>query len=112
MQASARQLAKMTTQRASLCFLDLVLSRVMWATRGSNLDSESEVAQSCPTLGNPMAFSPQGSFIHGVFQARVPDWAAISFSGGPSQPRDRTQVSRLAGRRFTLWATREAYMAR
>ena len=42
--------------------------------------SESEVAQSCPTLCNPMDCSPLGSSIHGVFQARVLDWGAIAFS--------------------------------
>ena len=42
--------------------------------------SESEVAQSCPTLSNPMDCSPPGSSIHGIFQARVLEWAAIAFS--------------------------------
>ena len=44
------------------------------------LKSESEVAQSCPTLSDPMNCSPPGSFIHGVFQARVLEWGAIAFS--------------------------------
>ena len=69
---------------------------------------ESEVAQSCPTLCNPVASSLSGSSIHGIFQARVLEWIAIAFSRGSSWPRDRTQVSRIAGRRFTIWATREA----
>ena len=43
-----------------------------------------------------------------MFRARVLEWVAISFSRGSSQPRDQTQVSHIAGRRFTLWATREA----
>jgi len=42
--------------------------------------SESEVAQSCPTLCNPMDCSVPGSSIHGIFQARVLDWGAIAFS--------------------------------
>ena len=42
--------------------------------------SESEVAQSCPTLSDPMDFSPLGSSIHGIFQARVLEWGAIAFS--------------------------------
>ena len=42
--------------------------------------SESEVAQSCPTLGNPMDCSIPGSSIHGIFQARVLEWVAIAFS--------------------------------
>ena len=42
--------------------------------------SESEVAQSCPTLGDPMDCSPPGSSTHGIFQARVLEWGAIAFS--------------------------------
>ena len=42
--------------------------------------SESEVAQSCPTLRNPMDWSPPGSSAHGIFQARVLEWGAIAFS--------------------------------
>ena len=42
--------------------------------------SESEVAQSCPTLSDPMDCSPPGSSIHGTFQARVLEWGAIAFS--------------------------------
>ena len=49
-----------------------------------------------------------GSSIHGNFQASVLEWVAISFSRGSSQARDQTQVSHIAGRRFTLWATRSA----
>ena len=66
---------------------------------------ESEVAQSCPTLGDPMNCSPPGSSLRGILQARVLEWVAISFSRRSSQPRDRTQVSRIAGRRFIIWAT-------
>ena len=42
--------------------------------------SESEVAQSCPTLIDPMDCSPPSSSIHGIFQARVLEWGAIAFS--------------------------------
>ena len=42
--------------------------------------SESEVAQSCPTLSDPMDFSLPGSSVHGIFQARVLEWGAITFS--------------------------------
>ena len=45
--------------------------------------SESEVAQSCPTLSNPMDCSLPGSSIHGIFQERVLEWGAIAFSEGP-----------------------------
>ena len=40
--------------------------------------SESEVAQSCPTLSDPMDYSPPGSSVHGIFQARVLEWGAIT----------------------------------
>jgi len=43
--------------------------------------SESEVAQSCPTLSDPMDCSPPGSSVHGIFQARALEWGAIAFSG-------------------------------
>ena len=46
--------------------------------------SESEVAQSCPTLRDPMDFSLPGSSVHGIFQARVLDWGAIAFSANRS----------------------------
>ena len=50
-------------------------------------ESESEVAQSCPTLCDPMDCSPPGSSVHGILQARVPpEWAAISFSGDLPNP--------------------------
>ena len=42
--------------------------------------SESEVAQSCPTLSDPMDCSPPGSSVRGIFQARVLEWGAIAFS--------------------------------
>ena len=69
---------------------------------------ESEVAQSCLTLCDPMDGSLPGSAIHGIFQARILEWAAISFSRRSSQPRDRTRVSCIADRCFTIWSTSEA----
>ena len=62
-----------------------------------------KVAQSCPTLWDPMAYT-----VHGLLQARILEWVAFPFSRGSSQPRDWTQVSRIAGGFFTSWATREA----
>ena len=70
-------------------------------------ESESEVAQSCPTLSDPMDCSLPGSSVHGIFQARILEWVAISFSRRSSWPRDWSQVSRIVGRRFTVWDTRE-----
>ena len=48
--------------------------------------------------------------VHGIFQARVLEWGAIAFSRGSSRPRDQTRISYIAGRRFTLWATREVLL--
>ena len=62
-------------------------------------ESESEVAQSCPTLCDPLDRNLPGSWI---FQARILEWAPVSFSRGSSQPRDRPQVSGIADRRFTI----------
>ena len=65
------------------------------------------VAQSCLTLCDPMDHCPWGSSVHGIFQARILDWVAFSFSRVSPQPRDWTQVSRIADRLFSLLATRE-----
>ena len=75
------------------------------------LESESEVAQTCPTLCDPMDCSLPGSSVHGIFQAIVLEWIAISFSRGSSQPRDWTPVSRIVDRRFTVWATRRVLVS-
>ena len=66
------------------------------------------VAQKCPTLCSPIDCSLPGSSVSGIFQARILEWVAIPFSRGSSWPRDQTQVSCVAGRFFTIWATREA----
>ena len=65
-----------------------------------NMESESEVAQSCPTLCDPMDYSLPGFSIHGIFQARILEWGAISFSRRSSHPRDWTRVSLIVGRCF------------
>ena len=56
---------------------------------------KAKVAQLCPTLCDPM-----DCIVHGILQARIPEWVAFPFSRGSSQPRDQTQVSRIAGRFF------------
>ena len=60
------------------------------------------VAQVCPTLCDPVGCSPAGSSIHGILQARILQWVAISCSRGSSRPGDQTQVSSIAGRFFTM----------
>ena len=62
-----------------------------------------KATQSCLTLWDPMDYT-----LHGILQARILEWVAFPFSKGFSQPRDQTQVSRIAGRFFTSWATKEA----
>ena len=56
--------------------------------RCMKVKSESEVAQSCPTLSDPMDCSPPGSSVHGIFQARVLEWGAIAFSLTPGSPTE------------------------
>ena len=64
------------------------------------------VAQSCPTLCDPMDFRPPGSSVPGILQARILEGVVTSFSRGSSWPRDRTHVSYMVSRFFTIWATR------
>ena len=70
---------------------------------------EFEVKWSCSVVSDSLRphglCSLPGSSVHGIFQVRVLEWVAISFSRGTSPPRDRSQVSRIVGRRFTFWAT-------
>ena len=74
----------------------------------SLLPSPHLATAKCPTLCDPMDCSLWGSSVHGIFQARVLEWVAISFSRTSSWPRDWTPVSCIAGRHFILYATREA----
>ena len=62
---------------------------------------ESEVAHSCPTLCDPVDCSPPGSSVHGISQAKILEWVAISFSRGSSRLRSRTHFSCIAGGFFT-----------
>jgi len=55
-----------------------------------------KVAQSCPTVGDPMNYT-----VHGILQARILEWVAFPYSRGSSKPRDQTQVSHIEGGFFT-----------
>ena len=66
-------------------------------------ESEVKVAQLFPTLCNPMDYT-----VRGILQARILERVAFPFCRGSSQPRDRNQVSCIAGGFFTSWVTREA----
>ena len=84
-----------------------------WVFKGLSANLISGIicvcAQSYPTLHDPMDCSPPGSSLHGILQARIMEWAAISFSREPSRPKDQTRISCVScnGRFFTNWATRE-----
>ena len=80
-----------------VCSIQESVSPVLWKVK-----VKAKVAQSCPTICNPMDYT-----VHGILQARLLEWGAFHFSRGSSQPRDRTQVSHIAGRFFTSCATRE-----
>ena len=82
-------------QRGTECAGILESSGLLWKGK------ESEVAQLCPTLHNPMDCSLPDS-VHGIFQTGILEWIAISFSRDSSPPRDRTWVSHTPGRFFTV----------
>ena len=70
------------------------------------------VTQSCPVLCDPVDCSLLGSSDHGILQARILEWIAISFSRGSPQPRDQIHTSCIEGSFFTIWATRKALRMR
>ena len=80
---------------------ELMIAYVKW----------SEVAQSCPTLRDPMDCNLPDFSVHGIFPARVLEWVSVSFSRGSSWPWDWTWVICIAGRLFTIWVTREFWEA-
>ena len=69
----------------------LVINRVIFTF--SNVAYMCSVTQWYPTLCGPMDYSPPGFSVHGIFQARILEWVAISSSRGPSWPRDQTHIS-------------------
>ena len=83
----------------------LVCFKFLFAIRADESKSESEVTQ---ILCDPKDCSLTGSSVHGIFQAKILEWVAISFSRRSSRPRNWTRVSLIVGRCFTIWATREA----
>ena len=86
--------------------------RICVNTTGANTTCvHAKMLLSCLTLCNPMDYSPPGSSVHAILQARILKWAAISSSRGFYWPKDRTQVSCgscIAGGFFTAWVTKEA----
>ena len=84
--------------------------KTRWRAATHSLGLKVKV-KSCPTLCDPVDCRPSGSSVHGISQARILEWVAISFSRGSSRPRDRTQVFCIAGRCFNLWATINTILA-
>ena len=77
------------------------------ATKGrKKWEWKHELLSHGPALCNPMDWGPPGSSVHGILQARILECIANPFSWGCSWPRDRTQVSHIADRFLTIWATR------
>ena len=70
------------------------------------------VAQSCLTLCEPMDCSPPGSSVHGILQAKKLEYSAMPSFREYSQPKDWTEVSRIAGGFFPIWATRAKFVCR
>ena len=68
------------------------------------------VTQWCLILCDPMDCSSPGSSVRGILQARLLEWVTIPFSMRSSWPRDQTQICCIAGKFFTIWATREALL--
>ena len=75
-----------------------------------NNESDSVGRSIVPDCFRPLDYSLQGSSVHGFLQARILEWVAIPFSWESPWPRGWTQVSCIAGRFFTIWATREALL--
>ena len=82
------------------------MNRKMFYFRRQCTDEKVKVSvvQSCLILWDPMEYkySPPGSSVHGILQARILEWVAIPFSRGSSRPRDRIQVPCSAGGFFTV----------
>ena len=68
----------------------------------NQVKKEVLVSQLCPILCDPMDYSLPGSSVHGILQARLLEWVAISFSRRSSWPRNRTWIVRIAGRFLTV----------
>ena len=87
----------------------MIVSGEQW--RDSTIHIQASVSHSVvPTPCDPVDCSLPGYFVHGILQARILEWVAISFSRGSSWPRYHTRVSCIAGRFFTIWTTRKAHL--
>ena len=82
------------------------LNRVSTHEKSQSHHGSGLVCMSRPTLCDPPDCSPPGSSVHGILHARILEWVAISFSRASFRPKDRTQVSHIAGGFFIIWTTR------
>ena len=89
-------------EKLQLGLLRRLNEMVHFCSKSAVIIRKESVSQSCPTLCDPMDCSPPGSSAHGISQARILEWVAIPFSRGCTRPRDRTWVSCIAGRFFTI----------
>ena len=82
--------------------------RTRWANKRAQQGCRTQVkwSETCSVMSDSLW--PHGYSVHGILQARILEWVAVPSCRGSSQPRDRTQVSGIAGGFFTSWATREA----
>ena len=92
-----------TSLASTSCLFPHVLSQGHFDSTKKELGARRTllVSQSCPTLCEPMNYSPRDSSVHGILQARILEWVAIFFSRGSSQTRNQTHVSCIVGRFFT-----------
>ena len=78
-------------------WVKLVVTSFWWPPAANEfLNVRVKLLQSCMTPCNPMDYRPPGSSVYGIFQARILEWVAISFSRASSRPRDRTHVSYIS----------------
>ena len=97
-----------------VCVCVCVCARARAGEEGGRLGLKSifvlvcSVAQLCPTLCYPMNCSPPGSSVHGLLQARILEWVAISSFRESSPPSDQTSISCMGRQVFYHWTTREA----
>ena len=89
---------KLIELKLAVLLLTNALSFFTWSYVLLNLSNRmcAALLQLCPTLCNPMHYSPPGSSVHGILQARILNWAAMPSSMGSSQPGDRNRVSSVS----------------
>jgi len=103
-----------TIERHYICMIRYFGTESLCYTAKINITNQqccavlSLVAQLCPTLCDPMDWSPPGSSVNGDSPGKNTGVGCHVCLQGSSQPRDQTQVSHTAGKFLTIWATREA----